>query len=116
MCRHLDERVEATLFSSITVDVSLHGADTTAAQLEALALGTTRASHFAKILKIRSLNPALQEIRNRKDGHVPGDYEAEEPMVQIRKNCRRAIMSLKNVTTVSSVTQLRLFLYYLHFL
>jgi hypothetical protein len=64
VCRHLNERVEATLFSSITVDVSLHGADTTAAQLEALALGTTHASHFAKILKIRSLNPALQEIRN----------------------------------------------------
>jgi hypothetical protein len=100
VCRHLNERIEAVLFSHITIDVALHGADTAAAQLEALASGSSRASDFAKNLLIRSVHIVPQDGR---DVDVLDGKKMEVAMVQVRKNLLRAVMSLKNVTSVSLV-------------
>jgi hypothetical protein len=105
VCRHLNEVVEATLFSHITVDVGLHGADISAAQLESLVVGSCRASNFAKTLQIQSLNPVSPRLR---DEDVPRDKETEVAMARVEKNLQGAIMSLKNVTNVSLVFPLRL--------
>jgi hypothetical protein len=113
VCRHLNERVEAKLFSHITVDVHRHGPDITAAQLEALALGSSRAFNFAKVLHIQSLNPvpecASPSELERQDVDVPNDEQAST-MVKVRENLRGAIMSLKKVTSVSFVIPLHLLL------
>jgi hypothetical protein len=73
VCRYLNEIVEAELFSCVTVHFALHGADTAAAQLEALALSSSRTSNFAKTLKVQSLNLV----------DVPGDNQMAVTMVQL---------------------------------
>jgi hypothetical protein len=112
VCRHLNERVEAKLFSRITVDINSHGPDIAAAQLEALALGSSRASHFAKALHIRSLHPVPRMWPSKweqRDVDVPDDNKKAVVMVKVRENLRGAIISLKKVTSVTLVIPLNLF-------
>ena len=111
VCKHLNGIVEDKLFSCITVDVApVHGANISATQLESLVSGSCRAANFAKTLQIRSLSPMRKSMQTQ---DVRFDKETEVAMVQVRKNLRGAITSLKNVTNISLVFPFHHFMYYL---
>jgi hypothetical protein len=102
VCRKLNAIAEAELFSHIIIDVGLKGADTTAAQLQALSCG--RMSHYAETLKIRTLWPISEDDQSFISRIVHGSYQKKRKvvaaMVRVRKYLQSAIISLTNVTTV----------------
>jgi hypothetical protein len=91
VCGNLNAIVEAKLFSHIIIDIGLNGAETMAAQLEALSSG--RASSYAHTLDIRSLKPLPEDDQLLISRIVNGSYEkqAAAAMMRVRRYLHGAI-------------------------